>query len=85
MQLHTTYVKALANKVLVLRFNNGAYGEVSLADELYGDMFAPLCDDALFMTAQQNEVMGTVVWANGADLAPEFLLSKLKAQTECTH
>ena len=81
MLLHTTYVKPLPNKVLSLRFNNGTYGEISLADELYGEMFAPLQDDNLFMSAQQHDEMGTVVWANGADFAPEFLLSKLKQQS----
>jgi hypothetical protein len=48
---------------------------------LWGEVFAPLRDEHLFLTAHQNNDLGTVVWANGADLAPEFLLQLLQAQT----
>ncbi len=51
-----------------------------LLDELWGEVFAPLRDEHLFLTAHQNNDLGTVVWANGADLAPEFLLQLLQAQ-----
>ncbi len=44
-------------------------------------MFEPLKDEPLFATARQVEVMGTVVWANGADFAPEFLFDLLQSQT----
>ena len=50
-------------------------------DELWGEVFEPLTDAHLFATARQDEVLGTVVWANGADLAPEFLLKLLQEQT----
>ena len=50
-------------------------------DELWGEVFEPLTDATLFATARQDEVLGTVVWANGADLAPEFLLKLLQEQT----
>ena len=81
MFLHTTQVEARPGYRLYLEFNNGITGEVNLIDELWGEVFAPLTEATLFATARQDEVLGTVVWANGADLAPEFLLKLLQEQT----
>lgn len=80
MILHTTEVKPLAGYRLFLRFNNGVAGEVDLSGELEGDVFEPLRDPAMFDTACQHPVMRTVAWANGADLAPEFLLNLMRTQ-----
>lgn len=80
MILHTTEVKPLPGYMLFLRFNNGAAGEVDLSGELKGEVFEALLDPALFATAGQHLVMRTVGWANGADLAPEFLLDLMRAQ-----
>jgi len=44
-------------------------------------VFEPLKDESMFMSARHDEAAGTVVWSNGADLAPEFLLALLQAQT----
>lgn len=81
MFLHTTRVQALPDYRLHLEFNNGAVGEVRLYDELWGEMFEPLKDEALFASARHDEAMGTVVWANGADFAPEFLWDLMQSQT----
>jgi len=80
MILHTTEVKPLPGYRLFLRFNNGAVGEVDLSAELEGEVFEVLRDPAMFATASQHPVMRTVAWANGADLAPEFLLDLMRAQ-----
>lgn len=82
MILHTTEVKALPGYRLFLRFNNGVAGEIDLRDELEGEIFGTLKDPAQFATAHQHPVMKTVAWANGADLAPEFLLELLKTQQQ---
>lgn len=82
MILHTTEVAPLSNFRLFLRFNNGDSGEVNLADELDGELFGPLRDPALFATAIQHPVMRTVAWANGADLAPEFLCELMQSQRQ---
>lgn len=81
MFLHTTHVEARSGYRLYLQFNNGVAGEVCLLNELWGEVFVPLKDESLFATARQDETMGTVVWANGADFAPEFLLNLLQSQT----
>ena len=82
MFLHTTQVEALPGYKLRLTFNNGVTGEVCLLDELWGEMFEPLKDEVIFATARHDEELGTAVWANGADFAPEFLMDKLMAQQQ---
>lgn len=81
MFLHTTRVQALPGYRLLLEFNNGITGEVCLLDELWGEVFGPLKDESLFLSARHDDASGTVVWRNGADLAPEFLLELLQTQT----
>ena len=82
MILHTTEVLPLPNYRLFLRFNNGLSGEVNLVSELEGEVFEPLRDPAMFATASQHPIMRTVVWDNGADLAPEFLCDLLQSQQQ---
>jgi len=43
-------------------------------------VFEALRDPAMFATASQHPIMRTAAWANGADLAPEFLLELMRAQ-----
>lgn len=80
MFLHTEYVEPSANYRLFFRFNNGVPGEVDLKDELWGEMFEPLREEHVFMSAHHDPRMGFVVWQNGADLAPEFLFERLSSQ-----
>ena len=80
MILHTSEVTPLPGYRLFLRFNNGAAGEVDLSAELEGEVFEPLRDPAMFATASQHPIMRTAAWANGADLAPEYLLDLMRAQ-----
>ncbi|MFA6013595.1 MAG: hypothetical protein WC742_00895 [Gallionellaceae bacterium] len=63
-------------------YNNGESGEIDLTDELWGEVFEPLKNPALFQTAHQDELMQTVVWANGADFAPEFLMEIMNKQNQ---
>ena len=64
---------------LWLRFNDGAEGEVDLAAHLVGPVFVPLRDPALFAAVRLDPELRTIVWPNGADLAPEFLHSLLRS------
>jgi hypothetical protein len=82
MFLHTTTIIPKDNYCLYAEFNNGAKGTVNLSHELWGDMFAPLKNPALFATAKQHPIMQTVQWDNGADLAPEFLHDLMLKQTQ---
>ena len=66
-------VRPLEDFKLWLRFHDGASGTVDLSAELWGPMFEPLRDHALFAQASVDPELETVTWPNGADLAPEFL------------
>ena len=79
--LNVVSVRHLHDYVLHLRFNNGVEGEVDLAEELDGEMFDPLRDKALFARVRVDPDIRTIAWPNGADLAPEFLLSLLRVST----
>ena len=59
--------------VIWLRWNDGSQGEVDLRDELEGPIFEPLRDPSFFKGFTLSSEMHTLVWPNGADLAPEFL------------
>ncbi|MBD3376463.1 DUF2442 domain-containing protein [candidate division KSB1 bacterium] len=78
MILHVKKAKYLYDYVLWLRFNDGSEGEVDLKNELYGTMFKPLLDIQLFKTVKVDPELETIVWANGADLSPEYLYDRLK-------
>jgi len=64
--------------VIWLRFRDGTIGEVDLKDELHGRLFGPLRDPALFQQFRVDPESETLVWPNGADLAPEFLYERAK-------
>jgi len=80
--LHTVTVEPRDNYRLYVCFNNGAKGEIDLSAELWGEVFELLKDPTAFKTAYQHPDLGTVAWANGADLAPELLLELLQKQTK---
>ncbi len=77
MILHVVEARYERDYIIHLKFNDGAEGYVDLADELYGEMFAPLKDVTRFEAFRVDPELETVVWDNGADLAPEFLHSRL--------
>ena len=60
-----------------LVFNDGIEGTVDFADWLSGPIFEPLKDRDDF--ARFFIEGGTVVWPNGADIAPETLHQRAKA------
>lgn len=62
-----------------LRFADGLTGEIDLERELWGPVFLPLKDISEFAKLHVDPECWTVVWPNGADLAPEFLYDELKA------
>lgn len=73
-----TKVRVLRSYVLELAFSDGTKREVDLESELYGEVFEPLRDPAVFAEARVDEELGTVVWPNGADFSPEFLYRGMK-------
>jgi hypothetical protein len=78
MFLHVKEARYLHNYVLWLRFNDGVEGEIDLAKELEGEVFGALKSQDLFQQFRIDPEMETIVWPNGADLAPEFLYENLR-------
>ena len=64
--------------LIQVRFADGVQGEVDLSQELDGEMFEPLRDPQLFKQLKLDADTHTVVWPNGADLAPEFVRSLVR-------
>ena len=77
MILHVIQAEYQRDYIIHLKFNDGAEGFVDLANELYGEMFAPLADVRAFKAFKVDPDLNTIVWDNGADLAPEFLRDRL--------
>lgn len=77
MILHVVEARYERDYMIHLKFNDGAEGFVDLADQLYGEMFAPLKDVEKFKAFTVDPELSTIVWDNGADLAPEFLHDRL--------
>ncbi|MBV8808030.1 MAG: DUF2442 domain-containing protein [Acidobacteriaceae bacterium] len=63
-------VSAGEGYTLNVAFSDGTSGKVDLSSRLFGPMFEPLRDSALFSQVQVDE-FGAVCWPNGADLAPD--------------
>jgi len=64
--------------VIYLRFTDGTEGEVDLRDELHGEVFEPLKDQGVFQQFSIHPEFRTLIWPNGADIAPEFLYEKVQ-------
>lgn len=82
MILHVVEARYERDYIIHLKFNDGAEGFVDLAEELYGEMFAPLKDVAKFKAFRVDPELETIVWDNGADFAPEFLHARLLVTAE---
>lgn len=69
-----TAVAVLHDFVVGVTFDDGTVGEVDLLPHLWGPVFEPLREDpTLFAQVRVDHDEGTIVWPNGADVAPEML------------
>jgi hypothetical protein len=73
-----TEARYISGRTLWLRFSDGAEGEIDLSSEIHGEVFEPLRDAEYFRKFEVSSELGTVVWPNGADFAPEFLRASVK-------
>jgi len=73
-------VRALDDFQLQVSFKDGTSGIVSLTDRLFGPVFEPLRDPAMFRQVSVDE-FGAVCWPNGADLAPDALYEQVRSAT----
>ncbi len=73
---HVTSVEHLGGYRLRVAFVDGRVAEVDLTEKLAGEpgpVFTPLRDERVFAKVAVDDELGTIVWPNGADLAPDVL------------
>ena len=73
MILHILEAELAGAHSLRLRFDDGTSKTVNVLPLLDGPVFEPLKDPAFFARLELDPVCKTVVWPNGADIAPEAL------------
>jgi hypothetical protein len=71
--VHVTDVAVVGDHRLRLEFEDGTAGDVDMSSWEWRGVFAPLSDPAYFERATVDRELGTIVWPNGADVAPETL------------
>lgn len=73
MFLHVTEARYLDAFRIEVAFNDGKKGVADLSEALKDPVFEPLKNPEQFMQFQVDPDLETIVWANGADLAPEYI------------
>lgn len=63
----------LSDYKIQITFSDGVQKIVDLASSLTGQMFEPLFDLELFTQFRVDPESETILWPNGADMAPEYL------------
>ncbi len=71
--LHINEAKIAGPFRLHLVFSDGIEKSVDVLPLLTGPVFEPLKDPVFFEKVEVDPVCKTVVWPNGADIAPEAL------------
>jgi hypothetical protein len=73
---HVLSVDYLGGYCLRLTFADGLVADIDLTDKLQGEVgpiFEPLRDETFFAQVAVDSELGTIVWPDGADLAPDVL------------
>ena len=63
---------------LRLLFDDGTAGDVDFSSMEWKGVFEPLRDPTYFATVKIDPGAATVVWPNGADIAPETLYQEAR-------
>ena len=78
MIVHVRQPEVCGPHSLHLTFSDGTNKGVDILPLLQGPIFEPLRDVEAFRCFRLHPELRTLVWPNGADLAPEFLREKLR-------
>jgi hypothetical protein len=71
--VHPIEVRVVGDHRLWLRFEDDTVGEVDFAGRPWRGVFAPLEEPEFFRKVKLDPELRTIVWPNGADVAPETL------------
>ena len=78
-----TKVETLDGYKLRLAFKDDLVGDVDLSYLVgKGPIFEPLRDLEYFRRVRLDRTVGTIVWPNGADVAPETLYAHARKTTQ---
>ena len=72
-----TGVTVVRYGVLRLEFADGVVGEVDVLDRMRGPVFSMARTPDGFAQVSVDPELGTIVWPNGADLAPDTLYQRI--------
>lgn len=75
MLLHIKQARYVADYKVEVTFSDGRRGIADLSEALFGPVFEPLLQKSSFPKLRLDQDAGTIVWPNGADLAPEYIYS----------
>jgi len=78
MKYHVVSAEYVSGYIISLKFRDGTVGEIDLSSELTGPVFEPLRELETFKRFRVDPEFHTLVWPNGADLAPEFLHQNMR-------
>jgi hypothetical protein len=73
MLVHVVNAKYVDGYRIEVTFNNGRTGIADFAGALNGPVFEELRDVSKFSRFEVNKELDTLVWPNGADMAPEYI------------
>jgi Protein of unknown function (DUF2442) len=73
MLVHVVNAKYVDGYRIEVTFNNGRTGVADFDGALIGSVFEELNDPESFRRFRVDRELDTIVWDNGADMAPEFI------------
>ncbi|SRR5712691_9773665 len=73
MIVHVIQTRYVGDFQFEVGFSDGRCGIADLRGSLNGPVFERLHDPGFFAQGELDAEVGTIVWPNGADIAPEYL------------
>src|SRR5438105_3072811 len=68
-----TSIQAIAPYTLLVTFDDSTQQEINFEPILFGEIYGPLRDSAVFNQVKIDPEIDTIVWPNGADFDPATL------------
>lgn len=76
-----TRVEVIGDYLLRLSFADGTVGDVDFSSRVWRGVFEPLREPSYFARVTVDPDGGTIVWPDGADMAPEPLYEEARRST----